>query len=77
MNIFRLFKVKKLRKYAPKRTRLYHSKNVLGEACPRTTLANAWLRLARSQAALRHATRSGPQKVAPPLQILHTPMDYY
>ena len=48
----------------------------LGEACPRTSLANAWLRHA-SQVASRHATRPVPQKVGPSWQILHTPMDYY
>ena len=39
--------------------------NILGEACPRTPLANAWLRHA-SQAASRHAIRPAPQKVGPP-----------
>ena len=52
-------------------------KNVLGEACPRTPLTNAWLRHT-SKAASRHATRPAPQKVgSSPWQIRHTPMDYY
>ena len=37
-------------------------KKILGEACPRTALANAWLRH-ESQAASRHATCPSPQKV--------------
>ena len=42
----------------------------LKEACPRTPLANAWL---------RHASQVPPPKkiVGPPWQILHTPMNYY
>ena len=38
----------------------------LEEACPRTPLANAWLRHS-SQVASRHATRPAPKKVGPPL----------
>ena len=34
MNILDFFKVKKLGKYAPKRTKLHHSKKIIGEACP-------------------------------------------
>ena len=52
-------KVKNLRKYAPKRSKLHHSQKHFGEACPQTPLANAWLRNG-SQAL-------SPQKiVAPP-----------
>ena len=40
-------------------------KKFLGEACPRTPLANAWLRHVSQLATLRHATRPAPQKVAP------------
>ena len=42
----------------------------LREACPRTPLANAWL---------RHVScpSPAPKKVGPSWQILHTPMDYY
>ena len=46
-------KVKKLGKYAPKRTKLHHSKKKFREACPRTLLANAWL---------RHALQAPPPK---------------
>ena len=60
-------KVKNIEKNAPKRTKLHHSKFFFGEACPRTPLANAWL---------RHASQAS-QKVGPPWQILHTPMDNY
>ena len=55
-------KVKNLGKYAPKRTKLYHSKKKLGGSiCPQTPLANAWL---------RHASQPPPRKkiiVGPPL----------
>ena len=51
-------------------------KKILGEACPRIPLANAWLHHA-SQVASRHATRPAQKKLPPPWQILHTPMDYY
>ena len=66
-------KVKKLWKYAPKRTKLRHYNFVFGEACPQTLLANAWL---------RHASQAPPPKkkikiIGPPWQILHTPMNYY
>ena len=66
-------KVKKLGKYAPKRTKLHHSKKYFGEACLQTPLANTWL---------RHASQATPppKKIkifGPPWQILHTPMNYY
>ena len=44
-------KVKNLGKYAPKRTKLHHSKKHFGEACLQTPLANAWL---------RHASQATP-----------------
>ena len=37
-------KVKNVSKYAPKRTKLHHSKNFFRGTCPQTPLANAWLR---------------------------------
>ena len=41
MNIFTIFFYKILAKYSPKRTNL---KKFLGGTCPRTPIANAWLR---------------------------------
>ena len=46
-------KVKNLGKYAPKRTKLHHSKKYFGEAFLQTPLANAWL---------RHASQAIPPK---------------
>ena len=70
-DIFRLFESKNLWKYAPKRTRLHHSKFFWGGTMPQTPLANAWLR--------RALQAHPPTKkiVGPPWQILHTPMNYY
>ena len=52
MNIFRLFEIEKFRKNAPDCT---IPKKLFLEACPRTLLANAWL---------RHASQA-PKKLAP------------
>ena len=46
MTFLDFLKVKKLGKYAPKRTKLYHSKKKFGEAYAPKPLANAWLRYA-------------------------------
>ena len=46
-------KVKKLGKYAPKRTKFAPLQIFFGGACPRTLLANAWL---------RHASQAPPPK---------------
>ena len=77
MNIFRLFQNKKkeenMLQNAPNCTiqKFFSVKHA-----PKPALTNAWLRHA-SQDASRHATRPALQKVHPPWQILHTPMDYY
>ena len=62
-----------IKKYAPKRTKLHHSKKIFRVSMPPNPLANAWLRHA-SQAPPPH-----PQKkiVGPSWQILHTTMNYY
>ena len=54
MTIFTLFLYKILAKYSPKRTKLHHFKKILGGACPRNPLANAWLCHALHSAS-RHA----------------------
>ena len=77
MNTFRLFfKVKMYDNMLQNAPNCTIKTNILGEACRRTPLANAWLRHA-SQAASRHAIRPAPQKVGPPWQILHTPIRPY
>ena len=76
MNIFRLFKAKMDENMLQNALNCTIKKKIIGEACPRIPLANAWLRHAL-KVALRLATRPAPQKVGPPCQILHTPMDYY
>ena len=49
MTIFLIiFFDKILAKYSLKRTKLHHFFNFLGGACPRTSLANAWLRHANT-----------------------------
>ena len=54
MILLDFLKVTNLGKYAPKRTKLYHSKKKFrGSICPQTPLANAWL---------RHASQAPPPK---------------
>ena len=63
-------KVKYLQKYAPKRTKLHHSKIFFGEACPEPP----------SKRIATPPVKSPPPKkkiVRLPWQILHTPMNYY
>ena len=74
MNIFRLFLKKK------------NNENMLHNAPNCTIQKSLWVKHAPEPPskrliivvhALRHTTCSAPQKVGPPWQILHTPMDYY
>ena len=56
MNIFRLFESEKFMKICSKTHQIAPFKKfIFGEACPRTLLANAWL---------RHASQA-PKKVGP------------
>ena len=70
-DIFRLFESKKFMKICSKTHQIAPFKKNFGEACPRTPLANAWLRHAS------HATPPPKKIVGPPCQILHMPMNYY
>ena len=70
MTFLDFLKVKKLGKYAPKRTKLYHSKKkIWGSICPQTP--------SKRMATLRVASPPPKKKIVdPPWQILHTPMNY-
>ena len=63
-------KVKKLCKYAQKRTRLHHSKKNLGKHAPEPPSK----RMATPHVASPHLQK---KIVGPPWQILHTPINYY
>ena len=67
MNIFRLFEGQKIMKICSKTHQVAPFKNIFSEKHAPNPLANAWL---------RHASQA-PQKIGPPWQILHTPIDYY
>ena len=63
MNILIFFSSKKFMKICSKTHQIAPSKKFPWEACPRTPLANAWLRHA-SKAASRHANSPSPPKIS-------------
>ena len=71
MIFLNFLKIKNLRKYAPKRTKLHHSKFFSGKHAPEPP--------SKRMATPRVASPPPPQKkmVGPPWQILHKPMNYY